>query len=92
MKRKLVKISKAIGIVLVVLYAALCVHFYFTQEMKYFQYSKLAADYKFDFKGNFEQINHYGLQVHSFRLVTESHPNGYFSMMKLSPEPSFGFL
>lgn len=57
MKRKLIKISKIIGIILIFLYVGICSLLYFFQEKLIFVPTKLAADYKFDFKGNFEEIN-----------------------------------
>ncbi len=56
-KTKLIKISKIIGIILVFLYVGLCSILYFYQEKLIFIPTKLTADYKFDFKGNFEEIN-----------------------------------
>ncbi|MEB8345136.1 alpha/beta fold hydrolase [Flavobacteriaceae bacterium KMM 6898] len=56
-KIQLIKISKIIGIILVFLYVVLCSLIYFYQEKLIFVPTKLTADYKFDFKGNFEEIN-----------------------------------
>jgi pimeloyl-ACP methyl ester carboxylesterase len=54
---KLIKISKIIGIILVSLYLVICGLFYFNQEKLLFVPTKLAADYKFEFNGDFEEIN-----------------------------------
>jgi len=57
MKRIIIKILKIIGILLIVLYVGLCTIFYFTQENYFFHSTKLAEDYKFDIKEDFEEIN-----------------------------------
>ncbi|MFQ3174013.1 MAG: alpha-beta hydrolase superfamily lysophospholipase [Flavobacterium sp.] len=54
---KLIKISKIIGIILVFLYVGLSSFLYFYQEKLIFIPTKLPTDYKFDFKGNFEEVN-----------------------------------
>lgn len=54
---KLIKIAKRIGIILLFSYVAICGLFYFYQEKLIFVPTKLTADYKFDFKGNFEEVN-----------------------------------
>ena len=57
MKRILIRIAKITGIVLIVLYVTICALFYFNQEKFGFHPTKFAADYEYDFNGNFEEIN-----------------------------------
>ena len=57
MKKKIIKISKVIGIIFVILYVSICVLFYFNQEKLSFSPDKLTADYTFDFPGNFEEVS-----------------------------------
>lgn len=57
MKRILIRITKITGIILIVLYLAICALFYFNQEKLGFHPTKFAADYEYDFKRNFEEIN-----------------------------------
>lgn len=57
MKRILIKILKIIGVLLIVLYVGICAIFYFTQENYFFHSTKLAEDYTFDIKEDFEEIN-----------------------------------
>lgn len=58
MKRKLIKISKIIGIVFLILYLTICAIIYFTQEKQFFISTKLAPDYKFEFNRTFEELNY----------------------------------
>jgi len=57
MKRILIRISKITGILILFLYATVCALFYFNQEKFGFNPTKLTADYEYNFKGNFEEIN-----------------------------------
>lgn len=57
MKRILIRIAKITGIILIVLYTSICALFYFNQEKIGFHPTKFAADYEYDFKRNFEEIN-----------------------------------
>jgi len=57
MKRRIIRISKITGILLILLYVTICALFYFNQEKFGFHPTKLATDYEYDFKGNFEEIN-----------------------------------
>ena len=54
---KIIKITKIIGIILVLLYVGFSSLLYFYQEKLIFIPTKLTSDYKFDFKGDFEEIN-----------------------------------
>jgi alpha-beta hydrolase superfamily lysophospholipase len=57
MKMKIIKITKVIGIILVLLYVGFSSLLYFYQEKLIFIPTKLTTDYKFDFKREFEEIN-----------------------------------
>lgn len=78
MNKKLIKISKIIGIIFLVLYLTVCAFFYFTQEKQFFISTKLAPDYKFEFNGNFEELNFEtedGITLNSL-LFTVNNPKG----------------
>ena len=68
MKRISIKILKIIGKLLIVLYVVICAIFYFTQENYVFNPSKLAKDYTFDIKEDFEEMN--------FKTADETNLNG----------------
>ena len=57
MKRISIKILKIIGMLLIILYVAICTIYYFTQENYVFHSTRLATDYKFDLQGDFEELN-----------------------------------
>jgi len=57
MKRILIRISKILGILIIILYVSACALFYFNQEKLGFRPDKLSTDYVYDYAGNFQEVN-----------------------------------
>lgn len=57
MKRILIRISKIVGVLILIVYVSACALFYFNQEKFGFRPDKLSPDYIYDYTGNFQEVN-----------------------------------